>query len=422
MSRDGLQNMRNMQAAAEAAAPGLKKPTLKRYSWSRLHSDLLDDTRWSLVAKRAEAPLPIVEALVIRLEAHANNAQPRGDVLGFNLEAMAARWNIDPETVRRIYEELERPDIGWISQDQIVTFWSRNPDKIDETNAERQQRWRVRRRGMKQLALLLRQGAISEGVRLEREVALRDSRDPQAVISSWDVTLPVTAGLTPSVTRHAVTPPILPSVTPLVTPSVTRHAVTVTAGVTPSGNADRTAAARQRRARERKKALKDLQKAQISAAAVLQAGTAALADRADRDGITRYFVTVTPRAEQIIEAERDAADGPLREAADAPAPSARVEFADRAKALRWLEVEGEEIVRRRCQVLRSKASKMLQRWSVTLGDVTALAEIILATSATTAQGAGFEQLIVNQVARRAAERLGPQLPLPPVAVRRSGDG
>lgn len=174
--------------AAEAAIRRAQfgaKPTLKRYTWSRFHSTLLDDNRWALVAQRAKAPLPIVEALVMRLEAHANSSQPRGYVGDFSVEGMAARWHVDGEMVARIFAELERPDIGWIDQDQVVTFWDRNPDKVDDTAAVRQQRVRDRKKGMRELTLLHRRGLITHELRLEREVALKNSKDPAAIIASW---------------------------------------------------------------------------------------------------------------------------------------------------------------------------------------------------------------------------------------------
>jgi hypothetical protein len=184
----GVQNIRNMQAAVNAAlerAPGLTKPTLRRYTWSRLHTDLLDDFRWSLVAKRANAALPLVEAVLIRLENHANRSRPRGHVGDFTAEGLAARWNVDADTIGRIYAELEKSDIGWIDQDQIVTFWDRNPDIVDDTAADRQQRVRDRKKGMKQLAAMARQGFITEQQRLEREAALKDSKEPKALMAAW---------------------------------------------------------------------------------------------------------------------------------------------------------------------------------------------------------------------------------------------
>jgi hypothetical protein len=197
-----LQNIRNMQVAVDAAAeraPGLKKPTLRRYTWSRLHTDMLDDMRWSLVAKRANAPLPLVEAMLIRLENHANRSRPRGFVGDFSAEGLAARWNVDADIIGRIYSALERADIGWIDQDQLVTFWDRNPDIVDDTAADRQQRVRDRKKGMKQLAGLARQGHITEQQRRERERALKDSREPKALMAAW-ATLSTDASLRDSVT------------------------------------------------------------------------------------------------------------------------------------------------------------------------------------------------------------------------------
>jgi len=184
----GVQNIRNMQAAVDAIAersPGLRKPTLRRYSWSRLHTDLLDDFRWPLVAKRTNAPLPLVEAVLIRLEQHANRSRPRGHVGDFSPEGLAARWNVDADTIGRIFAELEASDIGWIDQDQLVTFWDRNPDIVDDTAADRQQRVRDRKKGMKQLAAMARQGFITDQQRAERELALKDSREPKTLMAAW---------------------------------------------------------------------------------------------------------------------------------------------------------------------------------------------------------------------------------------------
>ena len=310
-------------AAVKRALQANAKPTLRRYTWSRLHTDLLDDNRWALVALRAQAPLPIVEALVARLEIHANKSQPRGYVGDFDAEAMAARWAVDATMVARILAELEGPQIGWIDQDQIVSFWSRNPDKIDETNAERQQRFRDRRKGMKRLAEMGRQGLITEAQRHEREGALKTSRDPAALIAAW----------------------------------------------------------------------------------------------AD---VTRYSVTVTPRAEQII--NHDGARN-----ADPPAalgtnlvPVAPEVFVDEAKAFQWLKGDGEALVTSRIGCLRSKSTQAIERWVVTLGgSVTGVARAVHAALATSAKGEAFRQLVTNQVARQATEMLAPALPLPPVPVRRS---
>lgn len=318
---------RLMEQAAETAIKrvqyGNAKPTLKRYSWSRLHTDLLDDNRWSLVALRAQAPLPFVEALVTRLEIHANKSVPRGYVGDFDAEAMAARWGVEADMVGRILDELERPQLGWIDQEQIVSFWDRNPDKVDETAAKRMQRMRDRKKGMRRLAELSSRGLITEAQRHEREVALKNSKEPAELIAAWT----------------------------------------------------------------------------------------------EPDALRRNAVTVTTRADQIIKQNAAGTAAQAPPSGESLASSARLEFADKAKALQWLQGEGEAILMRRCQVMKSKAGRMIQRWSVTLGDVTQLAEIILASSATSAQGAAFEDLVVNGVARRATERLAPGLPFPPMAIK-----
>jgi hypothetical protein len=135
----------------------VKKPTLRRYSWCRLHREILDDPRWSLVARRTSAPLPIVEAVIVRLDDHASQSTPRGSVVDFSIAALAARWNVDEEMIGRIYAELEASDIGWIDQDYVVSFWARNPDQEDATAAERQRRKRARDKQAKEDARAARE-------------------------------------------------------------------------------------------------------------------------------------------------------------------------------------------------------------------------------------------------------------------------
>lgn len=322
---------RMMEETADAAIRRVRqaaKPTLKRYTWSRLHTDLLDDNRWALVAHRAQAPLPIVEALVIRLEVEANKSQPRGFIGDFNAEAMAVRWGVDVEMVLRIFDELERPDIGWIQQDTLVTFWARNPDRVDETAAERKRRQRARQKAGKLLAAWARQGLISDALRRERELAMNEEGcDVEALVGQWKRS---------------------------VTSSVT---------------------------------------------------------------VTRDTVTVTPRAEQIINQERPRA-APVATLGANLAPVDPTAFADRAKALQWLKGDGEALVTGRLGGLRSKACKTIARWSVTAcHDVTGLAGIIHASLSTAAQGEAFRKLVEDQVARRAAELIAPALPLPPVSLK-----
>ncbi|MCC6172044.1 MAG: hypothetical protein IT481_08450 [Gammaproteobacteria bacterium] len=132
---------------------------MRRYTWCRIHHDLVDDTRWRLVARMSGAPQHIVEAFVVRLDIYASANRPRGSVDGFNVVALAAHWNLpSEEQLARIYAALEHPQVGWIDQDQIVTFWERNPDVEDPTAAERKRRQRAKQREAKEEARRVRLG------------------------------------------------------------------------------------------------------------------------------------------------------------------------------------------------------------------------------------------------------------------------
>lgn len=307
----------HVEAAIKRSQRVGAKPTLQRYAWSRLHTDLLDDNRWALVAHRAQAPLPVVEALITRLEIEANKTQPRGFIGDFSAEGMAVRWGVDETIVLRIMDELERPDIGWIQQDTIASFWARNPDKIDETNAERQRRFRARKRGMKQLAALAREGRISEALRRERELALKDNPDPEAIIASW-----------------------------------------------------------------------------APAAA---------------DGVTRYSVTVTPRAEQIINQDAPERAAKVSALGTQLNPIDPAVFADEVVALQWLKGDGEALLIGRTSASKAGTVKQIERWCVTLcGNVTGVTAAIAGALVTRAKGDAFLKLVSDAVARRGAELIGGQ--------------
>ncbi|MGD0333926.1 MAG: hypothetical protein ABSA90_11815 [Xanthobacteraceae bacterium] len=97
--------------------------------------------------------MALIEALVIRLEVFANANLPRGSLEGFSLAALAAYWDLPNEDeLARVYAALKHPDVGWIDQDHLVTFWERNPDVEDTTAAERQRRFRARRKEEKEKA------------------------------------------------------------------------------------------------------------------------------------------------------------------------------------------------------------------------------------------------------------------------------
>jgi hypothetical protein len=136
----------------------LKKPTLKRRTWTRYHHELLNQPLWRRVARLAGAPIERVEAMVTRLEVHASSSTPTGLVEDFDCASLAAHWNLpSDEPVGRIYAALET--VGWIEQGHVATYWSRNPDGEAEElerrralDAERQRKRYAKLKAEKEIA------------------------------------------------------------------------------------------------------------------------------------------------------------------------------------------------------------------------------------------------------------------------------
>jgi hypothetical protein len=158
--------------------PDEKKKAMRRFTWCRIDHDLLNEKLWRLVARMSGAPLPFVKLFVIELEVYASANERRGSVEGFSIPALAADWSLPgDEQLGRIYAALEHPEVGWLDQDFIVTFWKRNPDaERDERQREldkaRQQRARDRRKAEK------------EAVRAAREA--RGAGYPQSRVTRRD--------------------------------------------------------------------------------------------------------------------------------------------------------------------------------------------------------------------------------------------
>jgi hypothetical protein len=138
---------RTAQRLGEILAATEKKKRMRRFTWCRDHAAVADDLRWKLVARMAGAPLHLVEAFQRRLDLFGNANNPRGSLEGFSIPALAAHWALPgDEVLGRIYAAMEDPQVGWIDQEHLVTFFERNPDVEDPTAAERMRRMRERRR------------------------------------------------------------------------------------------------------------------------------------------------------------------------------------------------------------------------------------------------------------------------------------
>ncbi len=117
----------------------------KRYNWFRVYDTFPGHRKWRLIAKMTGVGLGNVEAIVMRIFACANKAKPRGSVVDFDVYECAADLDLEPEAVGRVYGALE--ERSYIDNDYLTTWDDRQPDKKpDATNAERQQRWRDKKK------------------------------------------------------------------------------------------------------------------------------------------------------------------------------------------------------------------------------------------------------------------------------------
>lgn len=122
----------------------IKRQRAKRYGWLRLYNDFSGHPLWRLIAMEAQVSLGDVESIVIRILISANKGKPRGSIADFSCNRAAADLGINPSEVVRTYQALEQN--GWIEKEYLTAWDDRQPDKEDGTNAQRQARYRSKRR------------------------------------------------------------------------------------------------------------------------------------------------------------------------------------------------------------------------------------------------------------------------------------
>jgi hypothetical protein len=151
----------------------------RKFHWCRRPNGFSDMPVWRVVAGNLCLPLYQVVAFANRLEelgnAAANFGEVRGSVARFSAGEFGAALGMTSDECLRIFGELERPEIGWIAYCHIADFYDRNPDREDDTSAERQRRKRLRDTIQVQIAKLARLGKIDEPRRLEIEGLLGGS-------------------------------------------------------------------------------------------------------------------------------------------------------------------------------------------------------------------------------------------------------
>jgi hypothetical protein len=132
----------------------------RTWTWCRLKNEFFDDPLWRVVAEATGLPLFQVQAFVGRLESLANKSTPRGFVGEFRPAEFGAATGMSAEHAARIFAALEHPDVAWLDQDHVASFYARNPDKEDETAAERDRRRKARKWIRRELERRAQSGAI----------------------------------------------------------------------------------------------------------------------------------------------------------------------------------------------------------------------------------------------------------------------
>ncbi len=359
---------------AQSGAGARRAARHRQFYWCRRPNGFCDLPIWGVVADRLEMPAYQVIAFVNRLEELGNAAANFGGIRGhlgrFNPLEFARALGMGREDVERIYEALAEPDIGWIADDHIVDFYDRNPDREDETNAERQRRFRLRKSILQQLSKLARSGRIQAEERAAIEGALEGS---EATLRELKLKL-AAVELGPA---------------PIAAPK--------------SGDSSAP-------------------RSEFGASQKLSTGSP----------VTRYSrmsqcdaVTLTPEQSKVITpAAGDNFTGlkavdpegwpKVDVAAPQPAPFSYETLGERDHAERWIAAEGYQLVQDMMRIPRASAETKLERWRRRLDDdPAALAQTLVTTAAAAdpERPAVFQIMMDEAIKRRKEEAKGPRLPL-----------
>lgn len=114
------------------------------YPWFRHYSGTATDAKWLLVARDAVCDAGDVYAVWCALLERANEAKPRGSVLGFDSAPLAAFWGWEKPLIDRVFASLRAH--GLHDGKRLTAFTKRNPIKQDATGAQRARNYRDRKR------------------------------------------------------------------------------------------------------------------------------------------------------------------------------------------------------------------------------------------------------------------------------------
>lgn len=114
-------------------------------NWWRAHHGLPFDPKFATIARKAQVSRMTVVAAWVAVLDFASQANPRGSVVGIDIEVFSAGFDEEIETIERILAGFREK--GMIDESESVTAWAkRQPKREDPTSADRQRKHREQTR------------------------------------------------------------------------------------------------------------------------------------------------------------------------------------------------------------------------------------------------------------------------------------
>lgn len=140
--------------------------------WFRWYSGSVADPKFQLVARRASVSVAVVIAIWAVVLERANDNEERGSCDGLDFESLDVALGLDDGVTERVYQLFESRNI--IVGDFVANWDKRQPLYEDTTNAERQRRYRQRRK--EQDTVTLHNVTVTEDNGMSRQVTTEEIR------------------------------------------------------------------------------------------------------------------------------------------------------------------------------------------------------------------------------------------------------
>lgn len=111
--------------------------------WFRWYHGTVNDPKFRVVAAASKQPLTVVLAVFAAFAERASSATERGDISGWDAEAIGAGLEITPEAVQAVYAAMQR---RMLDADSFSAWKARQPkrEREDPTALDRKQAQRLR--------------------------------------------------------------------------------------------------------------------------------------------------------------------------------------------------------------------------------------------------------------------------------------